>query len=167
MCSATPIRKLVVGLALVVWFVPGAGAQASKATKAAKPPKTKRAPAAAAKKVLEEAPIRRRDPFEPLVGRGGGGGEVPANLPPGKAGLVASTVRLDGLVRAPSGMIAVVANPQQRVYFLREGDQIYNGRVERITMDGITFQEQAKDAFGKPLERLVTKRLYPSAGEQR
>jgi hypothetical protein len=30
----------------------------------------------------------------------------------------------------------------------------------------VSFQEFGKDAFGKPLERQVTKRLYPSPGEQ-
>jgi Tfp pilus assembly protein PilP len=87
-------------------------------------------------------------------------------LPPGKAGLQVSTLRLDGIVRAPSGMIAVVTNPQARTYFLREGDQLYDGRVEKIAMDGVSFHEIGKDAFGKPVERQVNKRIYSSAGEQ-
>jgi len=49
-------------------------------------------------------------------------------------------------------MIAVVSNPQSRTYFLREGDQLYDGRVEKIAMDGVSFHEVGKDAFGKPLE---------------
>ena len=87
-------------------------------------------------------------------------------LPPGKAGLVVATVRVDGTVRSPEGMLAVVSNPDQRVYFLREGDRLYDGDVEKIGLDGVTFKENSKDAFGKPVERLVTKRIYPSAGEQ-
>lgn len=111
---------------------------------------------------------KRRDPFAPLVKSGRGEGkEVPQNLPPGKAGLVVGTIRLDGVVSAPNGMIAVVANPQNRVYFLREGDRLYNGSVERITMEGVSFRERGRDAFGNPLDRVVVKRLYPSAGEQR
>ena len=43
--------------------------------------------------------------------------------------------------KSPNGMIAVVANPQQRTYFLREGDQLYDGRVEKIAMDGVSFHE--------------------------
>ena len=88
------------------------------------------------------------------------------HLPPGKAGLVIATVHVDGTVKAPSGMIAVVSNPEQRVYFIREGDQLYDGDVEKIGLDGVTFKENSKDAFGKPVERVVTKRIYPSAGEQ-
>src|SRR6267154_645933 len=56
--------------------------------------------------------------------------------------------------------------PQHRVYFLREGDKLYDGSVQHITLEAVSFQEVGKDAFGKPLERQVTKRLYPSPGEQ-
>ena len=91
------------------------------------------------------------------------GGEV---LPPGKAGLVVGTLRIDGIVGGAHGMIAIVSNPQQRVYFLREGDKLYDGSVQHITIEAVSFQEFGKDAFGKPLERQVTKRLYPSPGDQ-
>ena len=110
--------------------------------------------------------VPRRDPFESLIGREQAGAAAAKNLPPGKAGLQVSTLRLDGVVRAPNGMIAVVSNPQLRTYFLREGDQLYDGRVEKITMDGVSFHEVGKDAFGKPVERQVNKRIYASAGEQ-
>ena len=131
---------------------------------AAAPSKAKPAPAAPAEP--KAVAVARRDPFDPLIGRQRPGAE-PERLPPGKAGLVVGSLRLDGLVRGPNGMIAVVSNPQQRVYFLREGDQLYDGRVERITMDAVAFHESGKDAFGKPVDRQVTKRLYPSPGEQR
>jgi hypothetical protein len=106
----------------------------------------------------------RRDPFESLLARQQTG--VAKNLPPGKAGLQVSTLRLDGIVKSSGGMIAVVSNPQARTYFLREGDQLYDGRVEKIAMDGVAFHEVGKDAFGKPVERQVNKRIYASAGEQ-
>jgi type IV pilus assembly protein PilP len=108
----------------------------------------------------------RRDPFESLIMRQQNQGKENKNLPPGIAGLQVSTLRLDGIVRAPNGMIAVVTNPQARTYFLREGDQLYDGRVEKIAMDGVSFHELGKDAFGKPVERQVNKRIYSSAGEQ-
>ncbi len=113
----------------------------------------------------KEPKVAKRDPFEALVGREQGGGNT-GPLPAGKAGLQVNTLRLDGIVRAPNGMIAVVSNPQSRTYFLREGDQLYDGRVEKIAMDGVSFHEVGKDAFGKPVERQVNKRIYASAGEQ-
>jgi Tfp pilus assembly protein PilP len=108
----------------------------------------------------------RRDPFESLVGRQQAQSAANKNLPPGKAGLQVSTLRLDGVVKASNGMIAVVSNPQLRTYFLREGDHLYDGTVEKISMDGVSFHEEGKDAFGQPVERQVNKRIYPSAGEQ-
>jgi Tfp pilus assembly protein PilP len=124
------------------------------------------APGADAASPAEKAePVAsKRDPFLPLVNtKAEAGGE---HLPPGKAGLVISTVRIDGTVRMTGGMIAVVTNPDQRVYFIREGDRLYDGEVEKIGLDGVTFRENSKDAFGKSVERSVTKRIYPSAGEQ-
>jgi Tfp pilus assembly protein PilP len=113
-----------------------------------------------------EARAGRRDPFESLVGRQQTQAAAAKNLPPGKAGLQVSTLRLDGIVRSSNGMIAMVSNPQARTYFLREGDQLYDGKVEKIAMDGVSFHEMGKDAFGKPVERQVNKRIYSTAGEQ-
>ncbi|MGA9630304.1 MAG: pilus assembly protein PilP, partial [Candidatus Acidiferrales bacterium] len=108
--------------------------------------------------------VGKRDPFVPLVtDKKDTGAE---HLPPGKAGIVIASVRVDGTVKSGNGMIAVVSNPDQRVYFIREGDHLYDGDVEKISLDGVTFKEDSKDAFGKPVERIVTKRIYASAGEQ-
>lgn len=120
-----------------------------------------------AEKPADEKPAApHRDPFETLLNDTKPGTAAPENLPPGKAGLVVSTLRIDGIVQGAGGMIAIVSNPQQRVYFLREGDKLYDGSIEHITLEAITFHEIGKDAFGKPLEREVTRRLYPSPGEQ-
>jgi hypothetical protein len=134
------------------------GAKATSQKSATKPSVEK--PAA------QRASVARRDPFETLLSSSKPGNGPPANLPPGKAGLMVGTLQIQGIVRGAGGMIAIVSNPQQRVYFLREGDKLYDGSIEHITLEAITFHEFGKDAFGKPLEREVTKRLYPSPGEQ-
>jgi Tfp pilus assembly protein PilP len=149
---------------------PAAKAASKGATKKSSVRK-KEAPAAASSGAPKppaesETKTSRRDPFESLTSRQEAAARAGANLPPGKAGLQVATLRLDGIVRAPNGMIAVVTNPQARTYFLREGDQLYDGRVEKIAMDGVSFHEMGKDAFGKPVERQVNKRIYSSAGEQ-
>jgi hypothetical protein len=133
---------------------------AKPAVKAVEKPATPGTPPEAAESEVKQA---RRDPFESLIGRQT---KAPQNLPPGKLGLQVSTLRLDGIVRAPNGMIAVVSNPQARTYFLREGDRLYDGSVEKISMDGVSFHEEGKDAFGKPVEHQVNKRIYSSPGEQ-
>lgn len=139
---------------------------AKPAVKAVKKTTKPAADAGAAGGAEVEAKAGRRDPFESLTSRQEAAARQGANLPPGKAGLQVGTLRLDGVVRAPNGMIAVVTNPQARTYFLREGDQLFDGRVEKISMDGVSFHEVGKDAFGKPVERQVNKRIYSSAGEQ-
>ena len=159
-------------LALSCCLIPAASAQAkpvakvrhkAKAASAAAPAAAPAADAAAKAGSPAISEVGKRDPFVPLVSEHKTGGPV---LPPGKAGLVVATVHVDGTVSAPNGMLAVVSNPDQRVYFLREGDRLYDGDVEKIGLDGVTFKENSKDAFGKPVERIVTKRIYPSAGEQ-
>jgi len=167
---------LLTALALSFCLVPATRAQAQAPAPAqAKPAKKSahKAKAAAPKQAPDAnaaAPnpavvkVAERDPFVPLVNEHKPGGGPP--LPPGKAGLVVATIRVDGAVRSPNGMFAVVTNPDSRVYFLKEGDQLYDGDVEKIGLDGVTFKEVSKDAFGKSVEKIVTKRIYPSAGEQ-
>jgi len=136
---------------------PAKGAEKPESAKSAKP--------GIANPLEEKAPARR-DPFDTLLTKARADNAPPANLPPGKAGLIVDTLRINGIVHGPNGMIAIVSNSQQRVYFLRDGDKLYDGTVEKIALDGISFHEVGKDAFGKPLEHVVTKRLYPSPGEQ-
>jgi hypothetical protein len=170
------IANLIAVLAISCCLVPATRAQEpAQGTSPAAAPKAvhKKRPAGAAKKAAPaqaakpdakpDVVVSKRDPFIPLVNDKKASGPP---LPPGKAGLVIATVRVDGTVKAASGMLAVVTNPDQRTYFIREGDRLYDGDVEKIGLDGVTFKENSKDAFGKPVERLVTKRIYPSAGEQ-
>jgi len=142
-------------------------AQHTKPAAAVKPPskanpEASAAEAAPAPEAGKTEMVGKRDPFAPLINNK----KDSVHLPPGKAGLVIATVRVDGAVRSGATMIAVVSNPEQSVYFIREGDKLYDGDVEKIGLDGVTFKENSKDAFGKPVERIVTKRIYASAGEQ-
>jgi hypothetical protein len=158
--------NLVEAMALVICLVPVGRAEPQPSPQTTEPASFTQASKKADKpKPGNAEPTYKRDPFKPLVAQHEEGGGV-TNLPPGKAGLQVSTTRVDGMVRSPNGMIAVVSNPQQRVYFLRDGDRLYDGEVVRIGLDGVQFRQFSKDAFGKPVERMVTKRLYPSAGEQ-
>lgn len=176
---AKSILILCGAMAMAACLLPGVRAQAAPAKtkahhKATTKAKASPAPPAAAAPEAQAAPeggasaeaaVVKRDPFVPLVNDKKGTG-VGDHLPPGKAGLVVATVRVDGTVKSPEGMLAVVSNPEQRVYFIREGDRLYDGTVEKIGLDGVTFRENSKDAFGRAVEREVTKRIYASAGEQ-
>ena len=70
------------------------------------------------------------------------------------------------MVKTSDGMVAVVANPQDSVYFLHDGDHIFDGVVEKIGIDDVTFRQESKDAFGRTIDRDVSKRLYPIAGDE-
>jgi hypothetical protein len=142
--------------------------KAGGATAAAKPTQAKPADASAApggEQAATSETAGKRDPFSPLVNTKKDA-NAGVHLPPGKAGLVIATVRVDGTVRSGAGMIAVVSNPGSSVYFIREGDRLYDGDVEKIGLDGVTFKEESRDAFGNAVERTVTKRIYAIAGEQ-
>jgi hypothetical protein len=174
--KAKPPAKAAVAAAPAKTPAPAKAPAAAKTPAKAPVKAAAKAPAKTAEKKPAKPPVEKpaeekvsaskRDPFEALLNKPSQGTGAPVNLPPGKAGLVVGTLRVDGIVGGTKGMIAIVSNPQQRVYFLREGDKLYDGSVQHITIEAVSFQEVGKDAFGKPLERQVTKRLYPSPGEQ-
>ncbi|HKV28291.1 MAG TPA: hypothetical protein VJN90_08495 [Candidatus Acidoferrales bacterium] len=150
-------------LGLLTWCVSFSWASQGQGQKP--PAKTPGGRAAASTPSSKPAVSRERDPFAALIQTGQtGGGHL--NLPPGIAGLQISTLRMEGMVRTPEGMVAVVANPEDRVYFLHDGDHLYDGVVEKIGMDDIVFRQESKDAFGRAMEREVSKRLYPIAGDE-
>lgn len=106
-----------------------------------------------------------RDPFAALI-RPTDPNAGHENLPPGIAGLQVATLRIQGMVRTADGMVAVVSNPQDSVYFIHDGDHIFDGVVEKIGIDDVTFRQESKDAFGRTIDRDVAKRLYPIAGDE-
>jgi len=103
----------------------------------------------------------KRDPFiSPVVSRSMAAG---AGCTGGKRCLAIDQIALTGIVKSESGMIAVVMNAMNKVYFLRENDPVFNGYVVRITGDSIVFKETLLDKLGKPFEREVTKKIFTPA----
>lgn len=108
---------------------------------------------------------QRRDPFRSL--RAGPEDDGPEVLPPGKRGLVISRLTVDGIAVTPEERIAVVnMRGRNRAYFLRVGDEVYNGSVVEISDDAVVFKERTTDAFGKPYERDVRKQLTGSGAKR-
>jgi Tfp pilus assembly protein PilP len=102
----------------------------------------------------------RRDPFiSPVVNRS----MLGSGCSTGKRCLAIDQINLKGVVKADSGMIAVVVNSLNKAYFLRENDPVFNGYVVKITGDSIIFKETVQDRVGKPLTREVTKKITTSA----
>ena len=140
----------------------GAWAQAS----AQKP--AQKAPAAKSKAAVHKsapaptgsqpaAAMGKRDPFVSLaVVRAQ---QVGASCGTGKRCLVIDQVDLKGVVKTPSGMIAMVENQAKKAYFLRESDPVYNGYVLKITGDSVIFKETSVDNQGRSQTRDVVKRI--------
>ena len=102
----------------------------------------------------------RRDPFvSPVVNRS----MLGSGCSSGKRCLTIDQINLKGVVKADSGMIAVVVNTVNKAYFLRENDPVFNGYVVRITGDSIIFKETVQDRLGKSFTREVTKKITTSA----
>jgi hypothetical protein len=133
-------------------------------------PAKKPAPAAAEKvvahaeaKTTSSEPARKtatlhgkRDPFVSIIQNGGP--SLPA-CSTGKKCLVVDQIILRGVVKGPSGMLAVVENQQRKAYFLRETDPVFNGQVVRITSNSIVFRERVIDRRGREHLREVVKNL--------
>jgi Tfp pilus assembly protein PilP len=102
----------------------------------------------------------RRDPFiSPVISRT----MLGSGCSTGKRCLAIDQINLQGVVKADSGMIAVVVNALNKAYFLRENDPVFNGYVVKITGDSIIFKETIQDKLGKPFEREVTKKISTPA----
>ena len=101
----------------------------------------------------------RRDPFlSPVVSRSTG-----PNCSTGKRCLAIDQIVVRGVVKADSGMIAVVVNSINKAYFLKENDPVYNGYVLRITGDSVVFKETFQDRLGKESTREVVKKITTPA----
>src|SRR5580700_1597244 len=116
------LAKTVAALTLALCVAPFVSAQSQPVAKASKKSRAKAAnsiavPPVAAKRLgpAREAAVTpvadttqssgpRRDPFLPLINERKEGGNLD-HLPPGKAGLVITTVRVDGTVSAPEGRL--------------------------------------------------------------
>lgn len=105
----------------------------------------------------------RRDPFvNPIVRQST---EHSANCATGKRCLVIGQITLKGIIVADGGMLAIVENAATRTYFLRVNDPLFDGVVEHITRDSITFRENVSDSLGRPLgtREVVKKIVAPAA----
>lgn len=105
---------------------------------------------------------RKRDPFQSVIVERPAGTAIECKSG-GKKCLVPQQVLLKGIVRGNGSRIAVVVNSQDRAYFLRENDPVFNGVVVRIGTDSITFRENGTDMLGHPTSREVVKKLAPPA----
>jgi len=175
---STPIREklfdcMLLG-AIMVGCVGLAPAVAAAAQKSKKPAKAApKAPVAKAQPSSLASDGSLRDPFKlpPPPSEGPEGAPMDMGpLPPGSRGLIIGQLKLEGIVRQGKEnpkMIAVLANPANRAYFLHENDPLYNGVITKITPDSVYFKEDVRDAAGNTTSHEVIKKLAPASGEKK
>ena len=183
------IRKRLFDFLLLSAFLAGwgwVGMARASASGAAAPKEKAKKPAKAASKTPAKRPAAQtqasfrtaegalRDPFKlpppPEEVSANQSEIIPGNLPPGSRGLIISQLKLEGIVQLGKEnpkMIAVLANPANRAYFLHVNDPLYNGVITKITPDSVYFNEDVKDAEGKTTSHEVVKKLAPASGEKK
>ena len=106
-------------------------------------------------------PGERRDPFKSLL-RAREPTEQRGPRPEGIPGLLIDEIDLTGIFVTPDGPMAQVVSPEQdRSYLLREGDQLYDGDVVRISQDFVVFKQILDDPTALKPFREVQKQLNP------
>jgi hypothetical protein len=104
-------------------------------------------------------PAGRRDPFRSLVDALSSAQKGPR--PRGIAGMLISEVDLVGIVQKGKGYIAFFNGSDNKGYFLRVGDTLYDGKIIRIDRrtGTVTFRQDINDPRSIKPYRDVTKRL--------
>jgi Tfp pilus assembly protein PilP len=79
--------------------------------------------------------------------------------PPGIAGTNVEQTILEGISIRDDRKTAIVRGRDNRTYFLREGDRLFDGYLKTIQEDSITLTRETLMRSGKKLTQEVTKRL--------
>jgi hypothetical protein len=79
--------------------------------------------------------------------------------PPGIAGTFIAQAVLEGISVRNERRKAIVRGRDDRAYFLREGDKLFDGYLKTIQEDSITLVREVTMKSGKTLTQEVTKRL--------
>ena len=102
-------------------------------------------------------PGARRDPFVSLFRQRGP--ERREKRPDGPAGLLIDEIAVEGVFVLDDGPVVQVQSASQRTSFLlREGDQLWDGDVLRITLQQVVFKQSVNDPTAlKPFREVVKK----------
>jgi len=108
-------------------------------------------------------PSNRRDPFlNPLLLRkkDDSNEELPRGPAlPGITGMYIAQVKLVGTSVGEESRTAVFQGTDQRAYFLRVGDRLYDGFVKSINSEAVVLVRETSFKSGQRLTEEVTKRL--------
>ena len=110
-------------------------------------------------------PGGRRDPFRSLLEQVS---RFKGPRPKGITGMLVGEVDLVGIVKDRSGNVAFFRGSDNKGYFLRLGDEMYDGRVLGIDPDAgaVTFRQRVDDPRQIKPYRDIIKRLSPGSEEE-
>jgi len=107
-------------------------------------------------------PAGRPDPFvSPIEAPGGPGDETPR--PEGWPGMLINEVKLRGITVFGGEPIAVFLGTDGNGYFAREGDELWDGKIEVIDFDEgvVVFKQKVEDPTSPIRHRRVERKLNP------
>lgn len=101
----------------------------------------------------------RRDPFVSLAL----GLDVlsPDVRPPGLAGMLIQEVSLRGIVKTVDGYIAMIQGTDNKSYFARQGERLYDGNIQSIDDVRVVFRQEINDPLRIEKFQQVEKTLHP------
>jgi Tfp pilus assembly protein PilP len=150
-------------LLLISFFACWGGAAAAQQTgsptatpQAEKPAQPEQAAKPAASGGYAYNPEGRRDPFVSLTQRGADP-RSPASRPPGLPGLLIGEVSVKGILKDPSGYIAMIEAPDKKTYIVRSGQKLMDGSIKSITADAVVFSQDVSDPLSLVKQREIRK----------
>ena len=102
----------------------------------------------------------RRDPFVSLLKPVSESG--PGKRRPGMEGFLIQEVALKGIVRDSKGYTAMLLGTDNKSYFVKVGQRLFDGVITAIDASTVTFRQEVTDPLSSVRSRDVKKTLYPS-----
>jgi hypothetical protein len=101
----------------------------------------------------------RRDPFVSLAL--GVNILPPEARPPGLSGMLIQEVSLHGIVKTSEGFIAMIQGTDNKSYFARVGERLYDGTIEIIDDEKVVFLQEINDPLRIEKFHRIEKSLHP------
>ena len=112
-------------------------------------------------------PAGRRDPFISLVRRAVQATGTSANpRPTGLGGLSVEQIRMTGVVKGRQGFSAIVKGADNRTYYVKSGDELYDGKVRAVTADAMFLIQNVNDPLSDAKTREIKRLLRPEQEAQ-
>lgn len=104
-------------------------------------------------------PEGRRDPFVSLVARGSDRRGSTSRTGGALSDLAVDDLSIRGIVKTPSGLVAMIQAPDGKTHLARPGDRLLDGTVKSVALDGIVVLQEVHDPLSVVKEREVRKLL--------